>query len=581
MENQKLFSIFLAFLLISLCSSHIAFSQYICTGGGIGSLPICRNVENSYNVTNITLFNVTNITNVSNYYNISQGIASIRSNNFSLIVENGTTTNISINSSFVQLRVNNGCLAGSSIRIINDDGTVVCETDSTGSGTVTSIVFQDGLYGGTISNSGSVGINYTELVLSVGNWSLDKSSYSTTTQASLLYDPFGRSYPNITSLQTSNSTIFSRLDDLAFNDSYINNSLNNLNITVQSLRTSNTSVYSFLNGLWLNASALQLSNSTIFNLFNTISNNVSYVNNSLNTLNLTVIGNVSNLNNFVNNLNTSKSGLGTVSCPTGTVMQNITLSSGVPTVQCVTDATSIGASSTPPAYYFGNYWQQCEFETVTSGQTQIWTPTAILSGTVALLPGSQNHPGIANISSSTTASSGYSIQISGVTTFVLSNNTQTEAIFRPTNASSATSSANFSTIIFGFQDVFTSSTNPVDGAYWNMTNNATGGVFNFTAYTVNNSVITASTTYQGAGTTDTNWYRAYIGIVNHTQANFTLYNSSNGQILFSYLINSTIPTTTGRETSHAFRGTAIGVTAVKGLAVIDYMNVVINRTLIR
>jgi hypothetical protein len=74
------------------------------------------------------------------------------------ITSSGT---IAVDTTVVQSRVTGTCAAGSSIRTINADGTVVCETDDGGAGgggTVTSVGTGTGLTGGPITASGTVSI---------------------------------------------------------------------------------------------------------------------------------------------------------------------------------------------------------------------------------------------------------------------------------------------------------------------------------------------------------------------------------------------------------------------------------------
>lgn len=74
------------------------------------------------------------------------------------ITSSGT---IAADTTFLQQRVGGTCAAGSSIRVINGDGTVVCEADDTGTGTVTSVGSGTGLSGGPITSSGTLSVNTT------------------------------------------------------------------------------------------------------------------------------------------------------------------------------------------------------------------------------------------------------------------------------------------------------------------------------------------------------------------------------------------------------------------------------------
>ena len=63
---------------------------------------------------------------------------------------------VAVDANYVQRRISTGCAAGSSIRVVNADGSVTCEVDSGGTGTVTSITAGTGLTGGTITTSGTI-----------------------------------------------------------------------------------------------------------------------------------------------------------------------------------------------------------------------------------------------------------------------------------------------------------------------------------------------------------------------------------------------------------------------------------------
>jgi len=72
------------------------------------------------------------------------------------ITSSGT---IAADTTYLQRRVSSSCTAGSSIRAIAADGTVTCETDDVGTGTVTSVGSGAGLSGGPITTSGTLSVN--------------------------------------------------------------------------------------------------------------------------------------------------------------------------------------------------------------------------------------------------------------------------------------------------------------------------------------------------------------------------------------------------------------------------------------
>ena len=74
------------------------------------------------------------------------------------ITSSGT---IAADTTYLQRRVSGTCAVGSSIRTINADGTVVCESDDVGTGTVTSVGTGTGLSGGPITTTGTISVNTT------------------------------------------------------------------------------------------------------------------------------------------------------------------------------------------------------------------------------------------------------------------------------------------------------------------------------------------------------------------------------------------------------------------------------------
>ena len=66
---------------------------------------------------------------------------------------------ISANTSYLQKRIINSCDVGSSIRSINEDGSVSCEIDTDSGGDITSIITNNGIIGGSTSGDVSLSIN--------------------------------------------------------------------------------------------------------------------------------------------------------------------------------------------------------------------------------------------------------------------------------------------------------------------------------------------------------------------------------------------------------------------------------------
>ncbi|MFO1306010.1 MAG: tail fiber domain-containing protein [Burkholderiales bacterium] len=71
---------------------------------------------------------------------------------------------LNVDTAAIQSRVTGTCAAGSSIRAIAANGTVTCETDDVGTGTVTSVGTGTGLTGGPITGTGTINLAATNLL---------------------------------------------------------------------------------------------------------------------------------------------------------------------------------------------------------------------------------------------------------------------------------------------------------------------------------------------------------------------------------------------------------------------------------
>jgi NADH:ubiquinone oxidoreductase subunit len=212
---------------------------------------------------------------------------------------------------------------------------------------------------------------------------------------------------------------------------------------------------------------------------------------------------------------------------------------------------------------------QCGVQTTTG---EAWYGTGIGSGTTTTSTGYSQHPCIRALRSSTTASSGYSLNI-GVTNLLLAGNESTDIIF---NAIQTT--GNYTNGYFGFIDTV-SATPPVDGVYFNKTNNTFRG-----SVRTNNVQYNTTTEFTQI---PTEFYRLIVHVVNTTQAYFYIYNSTNvtglgnTNLVWSDSINATLPTASGRQTGQGVAIWKNGATTAQDLLFLDYMNVKIDRMLNR
>lgn len=253
-------------------------------------------------------------------------------------------------------------------------------------------------------------------------------------------------------------------------------------------------------------------------------------------------------------------------------MYNFTVNAnGLCTAVCGSDATSGGALQLADLFSRKYYYREAMFESVTAGFNEPWVGAAIASGTTALVAAeSAEHPGTAYLRTSTSASSGYSYQISGATSYLLGDDYSTRTTFKPFSKT-----GNVTIIRFGFQDVFTTGL-PADGVFFNLTQNSTT-TFYVSGHSRNNNAQTNTTsTYMIYNNT---WYAMKIYINNSNLATFELYNETD--LIWSDTVTTNIPTGSGRQTSNAFVAYSPGGTTAQNLAYIDYISIGVNRELIR
>ena len=199
-------------------------------------------------------------------------------------------------------------------------------------------------------------------------------------------------------------------------------------------------------------------------------------------------------------------------------------------------------------YHYPRYYKMTDFESTTAVYNNPWVLGALASGTAPLLPSEENHPGIVQFNSSTSASSGYTYNIANAFVYSLTGNMTTELVFRPYTkyGRNATTNGNITNIKFGFQDVFTGA-DSVDGVYFNITQDTTT-TFNFTLVGSSNSVRTYNQSRDTLTQLSNNtWYTATIFINSTSLATGTIKDAS-GTILWTGIV-TTVPNGAGRQTS--------------------------------
>lgn len=216
-----------------------------------------------------------------------------------------------------------------------------------------------------------------------------------------------------------------------------------------------------------------------------------------------------------------------------------------------------------------------EFLTASASVSDPFLGTAISSGTaIQSVLSNGSHPGILNLSDSTTAQGGYRI-MTDATSFLIAGNESASFVFRHANWGRATASYRL-----GFQDSTAINTLPTDGCWLNISYNGIT-MNNRTVHGVcsANSLRTNSTTRYSLNYNA--WYTGKI-IVNSvaSSVNFSLIDSNNN-LVWNESITTNIPTSVGRETGFGVITGESSTNAAQPIIQLDYMDLMINGAVIR
>ncbi len=214
---------------------------------------------------------------------------------------------------------------------------------------------------------------------------------------------------------------------------------------------------------------------------------------------------------------------------------------------------------------------QCGTQTTTG---EMWYGTAIASGTTTASTGYPTHPCVRALRSSTTANSGYALN-TGVANFLLAGGESLDIIFYK---SARASPLNMTTTVLGFTDSVTA-TAPADGVYLIITNLTAQG-----RVRANNAELNTTHSFN---ITDNSFYRVHIDVINTTQANYYLYNSTsttgtgNTNLVFQSNITGTLPTASSRQTGQGVTTWVTGGTSASDILLLDYMSITFNNRINR
>lgn len=187
-------------------------------------------------------------------------------------------------------------------------------------------------------------------------------------------------------------------------------------------------------------------------------------------------------------------------------------------------------------------------------------------GTAPVKAGETNHPGIVCLSSTAAANSGYRIRTPN-TPILLAGGESTQIVFKPISC--------VNTIIrMGFGDT-SLLVNPTDGAWIHIDGTTLAGK------TASNA--SESTTASSCTITSGIWYRAIVALdPTAASVEFGLYACSAPAVaVWHDVLTTDIPTGSGRQTGHAIAAYNTGIAGPSDLIYLDYIEMIIGRTLVR
>jgi hypothetical protein len=268
-------------------------------------------------------------------------------------------------------------------------------------------------------------------------------------------------------------------------------------------------------------------------------------------------------------------------CAAGQYATNVSIGNSIITSVCATPAG--GGGVTDFGSVMTNQKWSTEFCTINANAYQDFFGLVIgTAGAAVVTPGDNNHVCAQNFSDSTTANSGYMVGLHTAINQNLIHLNGSEIgtfIFRP-----AVATINW-TVRMGFMDnILATSTvvSPVDGCYVQWVNR---GPLIATCRSNNaeTNVTLRAKTGEGENLSASEWYKVVIRVQYLNLVNFTIYNSTDGQtnLLNSSIVTTNIPYGILRGTSFGIIASQTTTAAAQPLVTMDYMELSINRTLVK